>query len=622
MFMAVIVAFGAGDPARALECQDLGPGQFFVSRENGASDDNDGSCGAPFSTIRHGLRKLGPGKTLNLRGGVYLTPVVVNGERSGTKDQHATIRAYPGERVAIDASLPRFRTLADGRWEPAKATDPQAHPQEYVSSDPLTARISRGAFVDRVPYTRLITYTSLRDLRAVNGYRLVNGPRVPTYMGPGLWFDEETRKVHVRLSHTHNGVPGLKDYGGTVDPRKVRLALSSKDQVALQVSGASYVDFEGLDFRGGDDVTVRLQNVAYLTFDHVGVSSTTHGVRTSNAASTTFVHCRFLGGLPEWFFRSDIKAGDGPGAQTSRALLVGAKDDTHTTIEHSELRDGHDLYLTGSHVNIHHNWIDNMNDEALLLDAREARWVSVHENVITRSLSAVSFAGVVRGGPRRVYRNLIDLRQPTAGNRPRMAHDTGALRYGHLFKSNPPDGPLDLFQNTILVSSQSKLQGFFQLRPTRDSARRRSLNNIFVGVRRPGAAAQPILAAWPRTPQMVSDGNAYFRVGIDDDRVYRTIDPERYFQHIWQLLQATGYEQHGSEGPPGFRSLVVGRLPRATDDFRLAPSPVSHAGIPLPPPLDGIDPFDRPDFPSPGAYGADGSRLLVGVEGRRMFPRL
>ena len=133
LIVAVIVVGGV-QPAHAAHCERAVPGEFYVSHEAGASDDppNDGSCEAPFRTIKRGLRELGPGKTLNLRGGVYLEPVLLY-KRSGTDGHPITIRSYPGERASIDASLPRFRTLSDERWRPAKELDARAHPQEFVS---------------------------------------------------------------------------------------------------------------------------------------------------------------------------------------------------------------------------------------------------------------------------------------------------------------------------------------------------------------------------------------------------------------------------------------------------------------------------------------------------------
>jgi hypothetical protein len=121
---------------------------------------------------------------------------------------------------------------------------------EYVWTSPFLAAgddkesntVTRGAFLDRHPYTRLITCSQLEDLRAQNqvfNKDAVEGNRVcvknedgrfvitdefrpPMYMGPGIWFDlgkddsvggpPPTRKVHIRLSHTTNHVPALDDY--------------------------------------------------------------------------------------------------------------------------------------------------------------------------------------------------------------------------------------------------------------------------------------------------------------------------------------------------------------------------------------------------------------------------
>jgi hypothetical protein len=441
-------------------------------------------------------------------------------------------------------------------------------------------------------------------------------------MGPGLWFGDD--RVHVRLSHTHNGVPGLAEYKGPVDPRNVRLALSRKRDVALQVQRSEYVRFVNLAIHGGGNLTVRLDKVKGVEFDHVDIFSATHGVRTSRAENTTFAHCRFLGGLPDWFFRSDAKAGtrvlphgkgtgNGPGAQTSRALLVGAKDDTGTYIHHSEFRNGHDLYLSGSEIDFHHNWVDNLDDEALLLDAVPSRNVEVHENVITRSLSAISFAGGAQAGPHYIYRNLIDLRRPTAGNRPRHAGDARALRYGHLYKTNAADGPWELFQNTFLVSSpQPKLRASFTHLRVKGASTHRALNNVFVAARRPGAELQPILLVPAPTPATVSDGNAYFRLGGGREKLYRLL-PKQFVDDLGPL-QALGYERDGIDGDPGFRRLDA-------DDFRLKQGGrAAAAGVELDDRLPDLDPWDVADSPSIGAYRADERRLRVGVDGRRLFP--
>lgn len=98
---------------------------------------------------------------------------------------------------------------------------------EYISAMTFTEDVvNRGAFLDRNPYTRLVTYSNLNDLRAANetfdrigGDDPRPGPEVTdqegnpvghrrpwVYMGPGLYFNHETRRIHIRLAHTHNNL--------------------------------------------------------------------------------------------------------------------------------------------------------------------------------------------------------------------------------------------------------------------------------------------------------------------------------------------------------------------------------------------------------------------------------
>jgi hypothetical protein len=112
------------------------------------------------------------------------------------------------------------------------------------------------------------------------------------------------------------------------------------------------------------------------------------------------------------------------GKQTMRSLFLPSNVDTGTTIHHCEFHDAHDLYLGGSRVDFHHNWIHDLNDEGLFLDAYGGKDVRVHENVILKTLSPISFATEKLGGPFYVYRNLVGVRAPTAGHRPRFVGDT------------------------------------------------------------------------------------------------------------------------------------------------------------------------------------------------------
>jgi hypothetical protein len=352
--------------------------------------------------------------------------------------------------------------------------------------------MNRGAFLDHEPYTRLITHSQLKDLRSKNQTFKTHIPRIPpeigpplvdkhgalvegvtnpwVYMGPGLFFNVEpgtptVGRVHIRLAHTTNNVPGLADYKGETDPGNLKLAISSQLMTTLEIEDSSFIWFENLTVRFGGERTLVLRRTEGIVFDHVRILAASYGVDFGkNNKGTSFHHCEIRGGLPDWYFRSDRKADydfmEGGkvvrnllGTQTSRTLFSGEPENSGIEISNCEFRDAHDIYLFGKDVKFHHNWIDNINDDSLFIDAVETQNLLIYQNVFTRCLTAISYALGAPSGPTRIYRNLFDLRRPTAGKRPTEVGDTAVFFQGHLFKTGGknPEGPFDLFQNTCLV---------------------------------------------------------------------------------------------------------------------------------------------------------------------------
>jgi len=495
-------------------------------------------------------------------------------------------------------------------------------------------------------------------------FKLVRYRRPWVYMGPGLWFDRDTHRVHIRLSHTHNNIPGLVDYMGETDPNKVRLAISPKSMKTLSISASKHLRLEHLSIRFGGDETISLLRSEGLVFDHVRIWASRFGVRmggeaTHPATDTVFRHCEFDGGLPTWYFRTDRKSGyffvvDGKivennlGGSTLDALLLGNPNDTGTQIHHCEFHDAHDLFLHGAKLIFHHNWIHNLNDEGLFLDEGTPAQPQIYEmkifqNVITKTLSAISFAGNHPKGNWFIYRNLIDLRSPTAGFRPRYTGGTEVWRFGHLIKSILPDGPRDLFQNTFLVYAQHEQASYLHYRDASGNHLRRTFNNIFIAVNPDSESDRPI--TFIPTPSIPgpTDGNDYYRMGLG----FITSDPYRYLGHIFDgqpypsgsfsdlnsLRNSELFEQSKSQYPPGYEANSIEADPRfcqieadgifhETDDLRLSTaSPAIVAGVTLPDDLRAMDPFapssGNPDI---GCFPFGSCPLQVGVDSRRSYP--
>ena len=578
-----------------------------------------------------------------------------------------------------------------------------------------TDSVRHGAFLNRPSHMRLVTYSRLDDLRAVNqkfgrldmadnslpssGDPVVKIRRTPegieatfdevhlagtadpdnpdgivipkykrpwTYLGPGLYQDCGGW-IHVRLSHTTNDTAGIADYDGESDPRAVGLALSTYLPPTMKITDCSHVRIENVNVRFGGNRTVRIDGCSEVVLDHVTVWAGAAGVFIGEGNNDVhLLNCVLDGGLPPWLFRSDIKDGhktltsdneivsDDLAKGTLNTLLGGGPTNVRTVFELCEFVGGHDMALFGQGTSFHHNWVHNIHDDALIVNLRETRDLDVHHNVITKCLMALSFARTgpeAIGGPRRVHRNLIDLREPTAGIRPRppghlvdkddtQPHD-GVYRYGQLYKSNQPDGPMDFFHNTCLVRRQNALAGYIHFRDSSaDSGTRRSVNNIFVNIEPVSADPRYATAILPE-PGFAgpTDANCYWELGGGPPvrhlgwvggvaATYPSLDAYRVGQHF-QASQAAyppGFEHHGIDEDPQFRSIAPDGSPSTDDDLRLRDgSPAAQAGLQLTgPPTGIIDPLAPPDGPAPdlGCYPPAPNDLVleVGVDGRRKSP--
>jgi hypothetical protein len=682
--------------------------EYFVSP---AGDDrNPGTEAKPFCTIARGLQggsalptsTLQPGDVLTLRSGTYVEAVEVRG-LAGMPGQEIIIRSFPGERAVIDSGFSQFRVPNNSQWVPASTVidppappdgqspspdDPRPHPDEWfsVQTFPSPVDASRGAFLDE-PCRRLITYSTVQDFRADNQtfdtiypnqpdpppgpWRVLNeGGVVQTftypwvYMGPGLWFNPITHRVHIRLTPTTNNVPGLEDYNGPTDPNELGFAICEVKQKTLIVADSRYLIFRDLTVRFGGDDTIQVGNCQSISLDHLEVWAAEGGVRfVDSLTDVTFRNCRFDGGLPPWFFRGDRKnqysyqlEENGPvsenklGKATIDVLIhglgIGQQD---VEIDHCEFVNGHDLYLVAANTHFHHNWIDNLDDEGLLLDAKPAAGGCIHSNVITRCLAAISMAGKgITAGHWSIYRNLIDLREPTAGQRPRWVGDTDVWRFGAPFKSNDtltaPDGPYVMFHNTFLVYDQ-RAAAYQHYKSALSPHLRQSFNNIFAVVDPDHLPNNPITFIPPPTFPGPTDGNLYHRIGAEDTGAFRVVEytsngvhySVQNFSTLKELRDSTLFTESKTQYPPGFEAnscltdpqflhLAADGTPQMQDDLRLmATSPAKTAAVSLPADLQDLDNTLEaiPTAPAPaGCYRLDSDPLQVGVHGRYRFPRV
>ena len=510
-----------------------------------------------------------------------------------------------------------------------------------------------GAFLDEPVHTRLVSYSQLGDLQAKNQLwpddlasggnrvwrrddtdpaifvpenrqgRIARRPWV--YMGPGIWFNEAAgeRQVHVRLAPTNNRIQGWDDYEPDVtDPNQLRLALSREEDYAIFLTNCHHITFRDLTLRFGSPDTIRLNTCTDITFDHCRIWSGSRAIilLTGDAEDSTERghpgralrdrrrHSHLV--LPKRPQRCVPHGSDrqGPGcprlkcfgtglaASTSGVQISGTKRNSTVTVHHCEIINAHDSYVFGDGMQFHHNWVHNVNDDGIALSGvAETTNAKIFCNVMTQCLTALSFATGKKLGPVHVYGNLIDIRRPTLGVRPKT--ETGApdsLRQGHFFKDGVNEGRIELFHNTCVVLDPGAKgddladltdAGFSYFINIGASEPRQAFNNILVAVYTSDSQLRPIAFLAPASFITQSDGNTYFRIpegeegsinfqirSVDGDvtesGAYATLADYRNDQ--WPPDGEGGYEAESAREDPMFRSFdtATGR-PRHGDDLRL-----------------------------------------------------
>jgi parallel beta-helix repeat protein len=100
---------------------------FYVSPAG--NDTNDGSLTHPWATVSHAAQVLKAGETLYVREGTYTLSEPIQAKHAGTARAWITYRAFPGERVILDAEAVPVAPPAD---QPPYAHDQGAFQLENV----------------------------------------------------------------------------------------------------------------------------------------------------------------------------------------------------------------------------------------------------------------------------------------------------------------------------------------------------------------------------------------------------------------------------------------------------------------------------------------------------------
>lgn len=626
-----------------------GPKKFVDSTKG--DDAAAGSEAAPWKTISHAVRQLAPGDTLYIRGGTYYERPALT--KSGTEAAPITIAGYPGELIVVDGGLREFAEDPAGSWQPYDG----GAPGEYVSTrtypdadsrrpptqflpgswEPLWGKederpLALGHFADSL--VPLHGYRTPLDLRTDNEFWLGGKAEneIGYYGGPGLWFNRDTGRIHVRLAHTK--LPGLGEhaYRGETDPRKVPLvvAVGFGDDV-FRVTGIQHVTLRDLVFRGATgSPLVHVYGSQHIVLDHVSAFGGFPALMLNASQYVRVTNSAFRGLAAPWTSRAHMKY---RGTATYQIVLQNNQPlNEDIEFANCEFTDDHDFafFRYAKNLRFHHNLVDNFNDDGLECGPkRRDHTIYVYENRIGRILIPFTqhemekdespvdhdpLSGLF------AYRNVIDLRGGTYKSPSSEADPSGEyLRgEGHVVGDHGgPTWPVIRFYHNTVLRRTPVFRDYFLFGLGAQGLRnneRDVFNNVFVQMEKvPGTG----FAGIKQVGNLREGGNILWGV-VDgpaaSSEPFAKFRASPLFADSKQYYEP-GLTTHDRVIDPQFVALSADVSQPV--DLRLQPtSPAVDTGLPLP--ADWPDPLRAADKNQPdvGAIPLGTKPWQIGIDGR------
>ena len=447
---------------------------YFVDATRG-DDVHAGSAANPWKTVQHAAARLKAGDTLYLRGGTYFEHVTIT--CSGTPESPITIRSYPGELVQINGGIREFVQSPEAAWEPC----PEGVEGEFRSREafpdlggPEEGCHVLGNFGDSL--LPLMGYRFLVDLRDPSMEWDVEGKvdgAEGVYCGPGVYYANETGRIHVRLAHTNLRALGDENYRGETDPRRVPLMIAGSNAgPVLTLRGARHLRFQDLVVCGARTATIDVSECRDLSFEDLNVygGSAAFGVKGTTGLRIYHTACRGI--AAPWTFRGHLKY------RSIEARIFSAsswmptpRENEDFELAYSEFTDSVDGVFIGNakNVHFHHNLVDNVSDDGLFLTAGTAYDGTTHggehfisQNLLSRCLTTFAFGvghgrqkmterGRQTGSGAWIFRNVFDFRRPVHYQLP-APNDAEVTTHGRMAGDHggPAWEPMTIYHNTIV----------------------------------------------------------------------------------------------------------------------------------------------------------------------------
>ncbi|MDB5337608.1 MAG: hypothetical protein JWN70_3227 [Planctomycetaceae bacterium] len=623
---------------------------FFVDSTSKGDDANDGSQLHPWKTIAHATRQLKPGDTLYLRGGTYYERVFLS--QSGTAAKPIAICGYPGELAILDGGFREFHDSPATSWHPLESgaagefvstkTYPQVDdrqvPHQFLPTawEPMwgveTQRpIALGHFADSM--VPLHGYRTVGDLRAKSEFWPAAAKDADRdagpYCGPGLWFNRETGRVHIRLSHNRLAGLGDRAYRGETDPRKLPLivALGFGAEV-LRISGIQHVQIRDLVLRGATgSPMIHLYGSENIDFDHLTIFGGFPALLVNASKEIRVTHSAFRGLAAPWTGRGHMKYR----GTASYQVIFQNSQPGNENIEFGwcEFTDDHDcaFFRFVKNLQFHHNYVDNFNDDGLEFGPkRRNHSMYVYQNRIGACLGMFQQHELEKDespldhDPNSgvfVYRNVLDPRAGVYYAMPTKDEPSGEYLHAEgvlVGDHGSPIYPVMRFYHNTIIRKAPVFRDYFLFGLGAvgiHNSERHVFNNILVQLE--GAPGLGLGAAsnlreggnflWSLAPSSAGDVDPFAKFRAS--KLFT--ESKQYFEPGWTT------QDHWAD--PAFVNLKLTDLPKM--DLRLQPSsPAINAGAPIPSEWPDVLRDIDPDQPDVGALPHGTKPWGVGVDGR------
>ncbi|MEO1529843.1 MAG: right-handed parallel beta-helix repeat-containing protein [Planctomycetota bacterium] len=237
------------------------------------------------------------------------------------------------------------------------------------------------------------------DFTASNMKLLTSGERrKPQYIGPGLFFDRQTRYLYARLDLIDPRVNSDDEWGESLNPNETPLAVCLRDVDSLQLYNVRNTTFRNIRFEDIGGLKLAMNGSVQgrsesVRFDHCSFRYPGQFSIETACRDITLYDCDFDNVFPSDIYRSDVKKGPGYRTFHHAAILIGRNNDLpaeHVRVLKCDIRNsffGISLATVDS-VMIYGNEIKNATNDAILINLSAVGGQIAHNQI--RGVSGIS----------------------------------------------------------------------------------------------------------------------------------------------------------------------------------------------------------------------------------------